>query len=198
MNKEDIKEGYTRVSDFCARYESFDAVDKEYLKHRQDIGINVHQAIECTLNFIPFTLMEEAKPYYESWFKWYDKCHPEIIHTEKRLYCDKFMLTGAVDGIMSYQWHKDLCICDWKCTSWANLDMWTLKGTFYHHLVKSNNLCKISDRFFYVQLDKEGGYPKIHELETNQKWRSLMVATIMSKQFEDKQKGRRFTKNEQN
>lgn len=182
---DDIKPGYTRVSEFCARYEDFGGIDPEVLKNKARIGTGVHKAIANSIEYIPFTLKEDEKGYYESWFKWYDRLKCDIKHVETRLYCDKFMLTGAIDGIVVFS-DGTKCIVDWKVSASHNDVVWALKGAFYHHLVSSNNLCEISGRVIYVQLDKHGNMPSVREYIIDQKQKSLMVATIMCYRFEEK------------
>ena len=183
---EEIKPGYTRVSDFCKCYEDFSSVDPEYLKLRARVGTGVHQAIDNTINFMPVSLQDDEKGYYESWFKWFDKTHCSVIYTESRMYCDKFMMTGAIDGIISYPGSDEKFIVDWKTSSYCNDDIWSLKGTFYHYLVTQNKLCDIADKVVYVQLDRNGGYPTVHEYEITKHLKSLMIATIMYYRFKEK------------
>ena len=189
---EDIKQGYTRVSEFCSRYEDFGSVNQEYLKLRARIGTGVHNAIDSTVNYIPFKLQDDEKGYYESWFSWFDKTHCEVILTESRMYCDKFMMTGAIDGIIKYPNSDEKFIVDWKTSTYKNDDVWSLKGTFYHYLVTQNKLCDIGDKVIYVQLDRNGGFPIVHEYEITKNLKSLMIATIMCYRFEEKTKRGRF------
>jgi hypothetical protein len=193
----DIKPGYTRVSDFCKRYEDFSAVDPEYLKLRAKVGTGVHQAIDSTVNFVPFKLEAAEVGYYESWFKWYEKTQCKVLHGESRMYCDKFMMTGAIDGIIQFPGSDEMSIVDWKTSSYHDNDVWSLKGTFYHYLVKESKLCEISDKVLYVQLDRNGGMPTIHEYEVTKQLKSLMIATIMCYRFEEKVKTSKRRKSEE-
>lgn len=149
------------------------------------IGTSVHRAIASSIDYIPFSLEDDEKGYFESWFKWYDKLKCDIQYMETRLYCEKFMLTGAIDGIVAFT-DGSKCIVDWKTSSSYNDDLWALKGAFYHHLVKTNNLSDISDRVLYVQLNKHGRDPTVREYTIDQKQKGLMVATIMCHRFEEK------------
>lgn len=185
------KHGYTRVSEFCARYEDFGTVDPAYLQHRADVGTNVHQAIDNTVACMPIALKDEELGYYESWFQWYEKTNCSITQTESRMYCDKFMLTGAIDGIIQFPNSEEKIIVDWKTSSSKNDDVWALKGTFYHYLVQQSKLCDVADKVLYVQLDRNGGMPTVHEYEITKNLKSLMVATIMCHRFEEKVKNKK-------
>lgn len=185
---DDIKPGYTRVSEFCSRYEDFGNIDQAVLENKCRIGTSVHKAIQSSIECIPFRLAEDEKGYFESWFKWWDKMRCDIVHMEERLYCDKFMLTGAIDGIIVFNDGITKSIVDWKTSASCNDDIWALKGAFYHHLVTTNKLCDISERVIYLQLDKHGGQPTVREYIIDQKQKSLMVATIMCHSFEEKVK----------
>lgn len=190
----DIKPGYTRVSAFCKRYEDFGAVDPIYLKKRAAIGSATHQFIDCHLNNVPLILPEEqsicdaALAYYESWLAWRAQNHCQVILGEERIYCDKFMMTGAIDGIVIFPGCNEKMIVDWKTSTYASPDLWALKGTFYHYLVQQNNLCEIADKVLFVQLDRDGGPATVHEYDITKQLKGLMVATIMCHRFEEKVK----------
>jgi hypothetical protein len=188
MRMTEIKEGYTRVSEFCSRYEDFSSVDQDYLASRALVGSNVHFAIHSYLNFMPFKLSVEELGYFESWMMWYDNTKCKITHDETRMYCDTWKLTGAIDGIVTFPGSDDNMIVDWKTSSYANDDIWSLKGGFYSYLVKGNKLCEISDRVLYIKLDKAGKAPKVCEYEITSQIRNLVIATMMTHRFEERVK----------
>ncbi len=186
---QDIKPGYTRVSDFCARYEDFSSVDPDFLQSRADVGTHVHSAIRCYMSDVSFKLTEEEQLYFDSWLSWYkEQGSPAVIHEEERMYCDKWMLTGAIDGILIIPDTDIKMIVDWKTSSSVNNDMWPLKGAFYHYLVKKNNLCDISDMVYYLKLSKTGGKARICQYEISDYLKSLVQATMLTHRFEEKVK----------
>lgn len=184
-----IRDGYTRVSEFCSRYEDFGSVDPDYLKARALVGTNVHTAIRAHLHCMPYELTDEESVYFGSWIKWYELMrHPDISHEETRMYCDKWMLTGAIDGIIHLQGCQPM-ILDWKTSSAEDKDIWPLKGAFYLYLARENKICDLlDDRVYYLKLDKKGGDAKVCEYEITTHLKSLVTATMMSHRFEEKVK----------
>lgn len=192
---DDIKPGYTRVSDFCARYEDFSGVDPDYLEERALVGSHVHAAIRCHLSDISFKLTDEEQLYFNSWLKWYEtQGYPVVIHEETRMYCEKWMLTGAIDGIIILPGTDKKMIVDWKTSSSADNDMWPLKGAFYHYLVKENRLCDICDTVYYLKLSKTGGKAMICEYEISEYLKSAVQATMLTHRLQEKIKDARDKK----
>jgi len=182
---EDIKPGYTRVSDFCSRYEDFGSVDPAYLAARALVGTHVHAAIRGFLCDVPVELTSEEQPYFDSWLAWYEFMGmPQVSHEETRMYCDKWKLTGAIDGIITIV-DKPMII-DWKTSSSIDNDVWPLKGGFYSYLVKVNELCDIADSVLYLKLDKHGGQAVLKEYEITNYLKGLVTATMMTHRFKEK------------
>lgn len=183
---DDIKPGYTRVSDFCARYEDFGSVDPAYLRHRADVGTEVHAGIRGFLCDVPVILSAEAQPYFDSWLAWYELMGmPPVTHEETRMYCDKWRLTGAIDGIIRPD-GKQPMIVDWKTSSSVDNDIWPLKGAFYHYLVRTNELCEIDDKVWYVKLDKHGEKAKFYQYDVTNQLKGMVTATMMTHRFKEK------------
>jgi hypothetical protein len=186
MTEEKIKPGYTRVSDFCSRYEDFGSVDPAYLQHRADIGTEVHAGIRGFLCDVPVILSEEARPYFESWIEWYELIGmPAVTHEETRMYCDKWKLTGAIDGIIHFSINRAM-IVDWKTSSSVDNDIWPLKGAFYHHLVGVNELVQVAPKVLYLKLDKHGGEAVQKEYEITNYLKGMVTATMMVHRHEEK------------
>jgi len=183
-----IKPGYTRVSEFCSRYEDFGSVDPAYLRHRADVGSEVHAGIRGFLCDVPVILSSEAQPYFDSWLAWYELMGmPPVTHEETRMYCDKWKLTGAIDGIIQFD-GKQPMVVDWKTSSSIDNDISPLKGAFYQYLVKVNELVDTCDTVAYVKLDKHGGPAKLCEYEITPQLKGLATATMMTYRFEERVK----------
>jgi hypothetical protein len=182
---DDIKPGYTRVSEFCSRYEKFGSVSPEYLAYRADVGTQVHKAIRMFLSGMAYELCDEAKPFFESWISWYHLMkEPLITHEETRMYCDKWMLTGAIDGILHLQGMPPM-IVDWKTSSSENKIMWPIKGAFYLYLARVNKLLDLADRAYYLKLDKHGGQATVCDYEITGHHRGMVTAIMMSYRLEE-------------
>jgi hypothetical protein len=99
---------------------------------------------------------------------------PIITNEETRMYCDKWMLTGAIDGII----HIEGCmpmILDWKTSSSEDADIWPLKGAFYLYLARLNNICQVLD-------------DRVCEYEITPYLKGMVTATMMCHRFEEKVK----------
>lgn len=150
-----IKEGYTRVSEIIGWYKSLalGKIDEEVLRKKQDIGTEVHEAIDghYTGAFVP--LGERAQPYFVSFKKWAESCGYKIHCQEQRFYCDEMMITGAVDMI-AYDGNQSVLI-DFKTSLNADKKGWAIQGAFYDYLSPME-----IDRIEFIKLDKEGKAPK--------------------------------------
>ena len=170
MEEEEIKEGYTRVSDILHKFSGFDDAP-EFVKakadHKAEIGTEVHKAIRLYYLCVPYgPLSEEAQPYFDSFLSWDMVYHPKPKILEERYYDPTLMITGQIDALMSFEGSDPLVMLDWKTSSSWNKKMetsWLLQGTFYHYLMEYNEVPNVGNEFVFVQLSGEGKRPNIRE-----------------------------------
>lgn len=153
-------EEYTRVSEILAIFQAYAHVDRAKLKKAQDIGTNIHAAIESYFKdeFIP--LDSRKAPYFESFLKWADSFHPIPIASETRLYDHTLRITGQFDLTCTISGTPYLI--DFKTGSWAHPEIWELQMTFYRYLLQVNDLPR-PNNFMIVQLAKDGKAPTLFE-----------------------------------
>jgi hypothetical protein len=162
-----IKEGYDRVSDILAMFSDFGSIPQEILERKAAIGTRVHAAIT---EYIMLGIGEESLEdsdigYFNSWKNWYHckhvptvnpDLHMDIKYSETRLYDDKKMLTGCIDGIWCSAGDHNVLV-DWKTSFKENPLVWPLQAALYQSLIYANQLCDIEDMVCFLKLDKNGG-----------------------------------------
>jgi hypothetical protein len=160
---EEIREGYTRVSSIVGWFKANELakIDPQVLQNAADRGTNVHRAIEGFEQGIYVPLeTEKERGCFESFKKWRQE-HPLIlVHEEKRFYCDKFKITGAIDCVAQDPQTGELFIIDFKTTQKEDPIGWPLQGGFYHHLATVNGI-SLSPFVHFVQLQKDGSSPDV-------------------------------------
>jgi len=175
---EEIKKGYTRVSQIVERPGMFDMIHPDVLENKVRIGTNVHAAIHMDfLGFVP-DLAEDEKGYYDSYLEWKGMTKVNIAMSEDRFYDDELMITGAIDGLLRFPYEDNLVAVDWKtsatCTKEIS-DTWRAQGGFYHYLLEQNHVHNVSQRYLFVQLSPKGKLPKVKEfLFTNDIWKECL------------------------
>ena len=162
-----IKPNYTRVSTVLSIFQQYSYVPSAKLKRAQDIGVDVHAAIETYFrgDFEPLSV--RRVPYFESFLKWVEIFKPNPLLFEERFYDDKLMITGRIDLLA----RKDdqVVLIDFKTGSWAHPEIWELQATFYRYLLEINEYPYLPERFFFVQLMKDGSAPLTFEFKYDEK-----------------------------
>ena len=158
-----IKEGYTRVSTVLAQWDKFGHIDREMVARKAELGTRVHEAISNHHDNLFIPLGNKEQPYFDSYMAWENSLTGyTIVENEKRLYCDDLMITGQCDAIMKFSETEEPCLIDYKTSASSSKEMWSLQAAFYHYLAVKNGF-KISNRVIFLQLDKYGKMPKVHE-----------------------------------
>lgn len=176
---EEIKPGYTRVSEILHQWRAYDMVDKNLLEERARIGTKVHMMIDADINNVPFICddaTDEEKRYFDSYLAWKDSVKPKFIASEQRFYHESTKITGCVDAIVQIPWEERVVVIDWKTSSQPVKGIWDLQSAFYTFLAMENGVESLGDRSLFVQLSRDGSKPKIHEYFFDQN----MLVTCMS------------------
>ena len=114
---EEIKKGYTRVSEIVSVPGMFDMIPPDVLENKVRIGTNVHEAIHMDfLGFVP-DLAEDEKGYYDSYLEWKGMAKVTTAMSEDRFYDDALMITGAIDGLLRFPYEDNLVAVDWKTSA---------------------------------------------------------------------------------
>ena len=169
---------HVRVSEILAQFKDFSAIDPRVLNAKAKIGTEVHHNIHMhTKGIMPvygsFPLFDRnnsivgwddrGEGYFYSYLK-YEADHTPIYQTmEQRYYCDDLMITGQIDAIQIPKTAELPMIIDFKCSYSVDIDMWSMQAHYYKYLAERNGI-KVQDKFWFLQLKKDGGKPKIVEI----------------------------------
>jgi hypothetical protein len=159
---EEIRPGYTRVTEILSQWDRFGHIDQGVLKRKAMLGTKVHEAIANYYDGIPTKLEDKAEAYFQSFLKWDASKYMKIEETEKRYYCDEMKITGAIDALLMDERSKFLYLVDFKTSAVASPDIWRLQAAFYHYLVGKEKQY-LDEKVFFVQLDKFGKEPKVFQ-----------------------------------
>ena len=180
---EEIKPGYTRVTEIFKQWDRYGAkgIDAAIVAKKGILGTSVHEAIDRYLNGVPpeivkATLTDKAMPYFESFLQWNDTVKPLYIEKEQRLYDDDMMITGKFDAIVQFPYSEEKCLVDYKTSAAEDVKLWPLQAMFYYYLAEKNKRV-VSRRFIFLQLDREGDFPKVYEYKFSEPlWRVCQAA----------------------
>ena len=193
MSSEEIKPGYTRVTEILSQWDKMSMIDPTVLERKRVIGTNVHSAIRDYYLCLPSVLSnEEGGAYYQSFLLWNSKVSPLCIASELRLYDDELMITGSIDALMVLPGGGPTVLVDWKCTANPDKQTWPLQGCFYKHLLEVNGHKNLSDKFLFVKLSKLGEKSTVYEFEyTDELWetcKGVRLGYLHQKPWLDKRK----------
>jgi len=185
----DIKEGYDRVSDILKIFSDFDSIPPEILERKANIGTRVHSAIaEYILLGTGEEFLEESDlGYFNSWKLWYHEGEEKLIRfSETRLYDDRKMYTGAIDGVWSDEGGARNYLIDWKTSAKENPLVWPLQAALYQELLFKSKLCELEDIAFFLKLDKNGGAPELIQYEITE--HTIQVAMWALKRYKQEKR----------
>jgi len=154
-----IDPSYTRVSQILSIFSNYAHVPPAKLKKAQEIGTDVHAAIEAYFRDGFEPLSRSRTPYFESFLKWADVVHPDPIIFEKRFNDENWKITGRIDLLAKIDGKS--CLIDFKTGSWVHPEIWELQLTFYRHLLFLHD--HVVDDFMIVQLSKDAESPKVYK-----------------------------------
>jgi hypothetical protein len=187
-----IKSGYTRVSDILSQWDKFGHIDPAMLSNKADIGTRVHQAIDAHHKGIYMPLQPSDEGYFNSYLEWEKQVKFTIVKNEERYYCPTMLITGQVDLIAQFPCEDKPILIDYKTSASSSKEMWSLQAAFYHRLCEINGI-SLGDRMIFLQLDKRGSQPTVHEyMYTAKLWKvceSAWITYRYLKEWIEKRKG---------
>lgn len=178
---EEIKEGYLRVSEILSQWDRFGHISKDVLQKKQRIGTEVHEAISSFTNMAFIPVSEEAEGYFESFLKWQKESGFKLVHSEERFYCDKLKITGKIDAVAESKTGERFLI-DYKTSASKDAKIWPLQGCLYHYLATVNKIT-LSNRFFFVQLFKDGSTAIAHEFVISNTIANVCKAALLTYRY---------------
>jgi len=193
MDNDLIPHGYTRVSEILSIFQSYAHVPKQKLKAAQELGTDIHEAIELYLKGDWMPLDAKRSPYFESFLHWAREKTLKPVLLEKRLFDHDLKITGRIDLLLEANdktEHGDsTTLIDFKTGSWAHPEIWRLQGTFYRHLIETTykgDFCDAPNKFLFIQLMRAGTPPIIHEFDYRESdWEVCKAALHCHRYFSD-------------
>lgn len=140
------------------------SIDPDILQRKADLGSNVHQAIADHIRNEFCVITEKEQAYMNSYLKWEKSIDLKCHEVEKRFYYEPMKLTGCIDMIGKIEGENLYRIIDFKCTVSPDHVKWRLQAAFYAFLAQVNEM-KLDSTCFFVQLNSNGDYPKVHKYE---------------------------------
>lgn len=172
-----IKPGYIRVSEILSQWDRFGNVNAEVLQAKSKLGTEVHEAITAHHHDIAFPITR-GEGYFTSYQKWIEISEFSTFYESRRFYCEKLKVTGEIDAIGTFPGSENLVLIDFKTSASKDNLFWQLQGQFYHYLCLTNEI-KISDRFLFVQLHKDGNAPKVHEYKCSNSLMNICMSAYI-------------------
>lgn len=151
---------YTRVTTVLAPFSGLNMINRSVLTNACVRGTEVHKLCDAVIEgfIIPEIpeIPDDWRAYLNSFLLF--EQGKKFMRKPPRLFCDKYMITGEIDGL--YKDGGEIVLFDLK-TPLRESKTWCLQLSAYWHLCKVNDI-KI-DRIIAVKLDKNGKPPKIFD-----------------------------------
>ncbi len=155
----EIKPGYKRVTEVLYVFSGLSSIPYEILEKAKIRGTAIHSYCDAIIDAMEVPNIEpEWQGYIDSFHKW--ETRKKFLTKPPRLYCDKYMICGEVDGL--FKDGNDVVLFDFK-TPAKESHTWQLQMSAYHYLCNVNGI-KV-DRIQIVKLDKMGNNPMILDYE---------------------------------
>lgn len=161
---EEIRDGFTRVTQPLSLYSDFSKVPPDVLAKACERGTKVHRLAELHVlgEWFPDP-SDDSLGYLNSFRRWYNSMIDELISSEHRFYDESLKLTGAVDLVAVLVGDSKPSIIDIKTGSVPS-SCWSLQLAAYQYLHNHHEGVKhCAERRIALKLDKDGGVPKILE-----------------------------------
>jgi hypothetical protein len=161
MRRSMHKTGYSRVTTVLSPFSGMKKIPQHILKIAGERGHKVHEICTAMMEEIGLSTFEPPfKGYIDSFDRWREG--KDFIERPERFYCDKYKITGEIDGI--YEEKGKLVLIDIKTSAKEN-KTWHLQGSAYSYLCKENGY-DIS-RIEFIQLSKDGNDATIYSYKEN-------------------------------
>ena len=178
--RDDIPEGYVRVTDLLKPYSGLSGIDPVVLAKAADRGKRAHTYCELyAQSLLIEEIDEDCKGFVESFKKWMDVAKPEIISLEERLYDHDYRLTGAYDMIVNFPGSTDRVLVDIKTPVQANAT-WPLQTSAYEFMLLKQE--RPVQRRGCLMIDRNGSVANFKE-HTNMEDRAIFIGILRAYRY---------------
>lgn len=141
---------YIRVTHILYPYSGLDKVPIDVLKNASERGSKIHEICSAMVDDLGVGVLDpDYSGYIKSFEDWMQG--KEFVERPSRLYCDKYKITGEIDGL--YKNETGLTLFDIK-TPAKESKTWSCQGSAYSYLCKKSGLDITKIEF--VKLSKDG------------------------------------------
>ncbi|MDP4120530.1 MAG: hypothetical protein Q8876_05690 [Bacillota bacterium] len=148
---------YTRVTAALAPLSGLNMINPEVLANACARGTEIHKLCDAVIEGFGTPEVHDDWRGYLNSFLLFEQ-GKKFMRKPPRLFCDKYMITGEIDGL--YKDGDEIILFDLK-TPLRESKTWCLQLSAYWHLCKVNDI-KV-EKIIAVKLDKNGKPPKIFE-----------------------------------
>lgn len=153
---------YARVSEILSPFTDFSGIAEEVLNRKAALGSRIHEAINQEIEgYMPIVDLNELG-YFKSFNKWRKAIQPTFLETEKRYYCDKKMISGCLDALITIEGEKEAVLVDFKTSAQESPIVWPMQAHLYHYLLTEAGKI-LAPRFLFIKLDRYGDLPRVFQ-----------------------------------
>jgi hypothetical protein len=132
------------------------------LENAAERGRRVHKYCELySQNLLIEKVDDECKPYVDSFIYWFEAVVEELLVSEIRLSCPKYLVSGKLDMVVTIKGDTTLTLVDFKTPQQASCS-WQLQTAAYRYLLRAVEGVNIQRRISLI-LDREGKMPRRKE-----------------------------------
>lgn len=156
-----IKENYIRVTEVLSPFSGLSNIPTHILENASKRGELVHKICTALISDLGVLDMDNnLAGYINSFEKW--SIDKKFLPIPDRFYCDKYMITGEIDGL--YEEDDGIVLFDIK-TPVKESKTWPIQGSAYAYLARVSNIN--IKRVEFIKLSKEGKDPTIYTYKEN-------------------------------
>lgn len=148
------------VTQVLAPYADFSGIPVAVLEHAAARGTRVHAACAAYAQGLFVVPLEaDAKPYFQSFRRWFDYTIDEVVAVEKEL-IHPFGFVGHPDLIVKIRGDKHPSVVDLKTPAAVN-KLWRAQLAAYVNCANKNGIP--AKRGMSLRLKKDGSFPIVNE-----------------------------------
>lgn len=161
MNKLKTSDEYIRVTDVLFPFSGLKSIPAHVLQNAAERGTKVHEICEALISDLgTIPISPDLSGYIASFSKWAED--KKFVARPLRFYCDKYKITGEIDGL--YKTEEGFTLFDIK-TPATEGKTWSLQGSAYFYLATQAGYPITAIEF--IQLSKLGYDAKVYSYKPN-------------------------------
>ena len=173
---------YARVSEVIRPFLDLGKMEddpdyKQNFERKGILGTQVHEAIKDELDGLMPVLPPKSRGYFKSWDKWNKAIDPIFVKKETRFFCQRKLLTGCIDALVTLPGDDRPTLADWKTSATESPVTWPMQAHLYYYLLNANGI-DVNPRFLFVKLDRYGNLPKVFQYRLDDNLMSRCIEAV--------------------